>query len=126
MAGDMVVGGVKNLVEIYTNKSVYHCNMAATDGLYTYHSSGENLEDVYVTEKLGTKTGWQKVFLEEEIMRGYVGELQDFVECAAYGRQPFPVLCWLPGQLNLYTRRTGLPGRAEGLHWICNTVRGGL
>lgn len=88
MAGDMVVGGVKNLVEIYTNKSVYHCNMAATDGLYTYHSSGENLEDVYVTEKLGTKTGWQKVFLEEEIMRGYVGELQDFVECAAYGRQP--------------------------------------
>ena len=21
-------------------------------------------------------------------MRGYVGELQDFVECAAYGRQP--------------------------------------
>lgn len=88
MAGDMVVGGVKNLVEIYTNQSVYHCNMAATDGLYTYHSTEERLKDVYVTEKLGTKTGWQKVFLEEEIMRGYVGELQDFVECAAYNRPP--------------------------------------
>ncbi|MFR3751874.1 MAG: Gfo/Idh/MocA family protein [Enterocloster sp.] len=55
MAGDMVVGGVKNLVEIYTNKSVYHCNMAATDGLYTYHSSGENLEDVYVTGEAGNQ-----------------------------------------------------------------------
>lgn len=88
MAGDMVVGGVKNLVEIYTSQSVYYCNMAATDGLSTYHSDGSHLEDVYVTEKLGTKTGWQKVFLEEEMMRGYVGELQDFVECAAYGREP--------------------------------------
>ena len=88
MAGDMVVGGVKNLVEIYTDQSVYHCNMAATDGLYTYHSSEKNLEHVYVTEKLGTKAGWQKVFLEEEIMRGYVGELQDFMECSAYDREP--------------------------------------
>lgn len=88
MAGDMVVGGVKNLVEIYTDKSVYHCNMAATDGLYTYHSNEENLDHVYVTEKLGTKSGWQKVFLEEEIMRGYVGELQDFMECVVHDREP--------------------------------------
>lgn len=88
MSGDMVVGGVKNLVEIYTNESVYHCNMAATDGLYAYHANDEKLENVYITEKLGTKTGWQKVFLEEEIMRGYVGELQDFAECVAYNRQP--------------------------------------
>lgn len=88
MAGDMVVGGVKNLVEIYTNKSVYHCNMAATDGLRTYHDQEQGLENVYVTEKLTTKTGWQNVFLEEELMRGYTGELQDFMECVAFDRQP--------------------------------------
>jgi predicted dehydrogenase len=31
---------------------------------------------------------WQKPFLLPEIIRGYTGELQDFVECVAYGREP--------------------------------------
>lgn len=88
MSGDMVVGGVKNLVEIYTNESVYYCNMAANDGLKAYHETEDGIEDVYVTEKLGTKTGWQNVYLEEDLMRGYTGEMQDFMECVAYGRHP--------------------------------------
>lgn len=88
MSGDMVVGGVKNLVEIYTNESVYYCNMAANDGLKAYHETEEGMEDVYVTEKIGTKTGWQNIYLEEDLMRGYTGEMQDFMECIAYGRKP--------------------------------------
>ena len=88
MAGDMVVGGVRNLMEIYTNESVYHCNMAATDGLCAYHEREKGLEPLYITEKLGNKTGWQKVYLEEELMRGYSGEIQDFMECIAFGGHP--------------------------------------
>ena len=88
MAGDMVVGGVRNLVEIYTNKSVHHCNLAPNSGMIVYHEDNQGLEQVYFTEKLGNKTGWQPVFLEEERMRGYIDELQDFVECAAENRSP--------------------------------------
>lgn len=88
MAGDMVVGGVRNLVEIYTNESVYHCNMAATDGLRAYHEREKGIEDFYITEKLGCRTGWQNIYLEEELMRGYSGEIQEFMECAAFGGTP--------------------------------------
>lgn len=88
MAGDMVVGGVKNLVEVYTNEGVYYCNMAANDGLRVYHENDKGMEDIYVTEKIGNKTGWQNIFLEEPLMRGYIGEMQDFMECIAFNRKP--------------------------------------
>lgn len=88
MAGDMVVGGVKNLVEVYTNEGVYYCNMAANDGLRVYHENDKGMENIYVTEKIGNKTGWQNIFLEEPLMRGYIGEMQDFIECIAFNRKP--------------------------------------
>ena len=79
-----------------------------------------------MTEKLGTKTGWQKVFLEEENHAGYVGELQDFVECAAYGRQPPFRFCagFRTIELVYAAYRSALGGQKD--YWICNTVRGGL
>jgi predicted dehydrogenase len=43
---------------------------------------------LYITEKVDRKTGWQYVCLEEEWTRGYLQEIQDFMECAATGRQP--------------------------------------
>ncbi|WP_176431449.1 hypothetical protein [Anaerovirgula multivorans] len=46
------------------------------------------MEDVYFSEMLSEKTGWNNVFICDEILRGYVYELQDFVECIAYGRKP--------------------------------------
>lgn len=88
VAGDMVLGGVRNLVEVYTNEGSYQPNIAPNNAMLAYHVSGERLENVYITEKVETKTGWQNVFVDEEIARGYVGELQDFMECVAYGRQP--------------------------------------
>jgi predicted dehydrogenase len=46
------------------------------------------LANVYITEKVDRKTGWQFVCLEEEWTRGYLQEIQDFMACVAYGRQP--------------------------------------
>ncbi len=88
VAGDMVLGGVRNLVEVYTNEGSYQPNIAPNNAMLAYHVSDEKLEDVYITEKVETKIGWQNVFVDEEIARGYVGELQDFMECVATGRKP--------------------------------------
>ncbi|MCD8163433.1 MAG: hypothetical protein LUE09_08375 [Synergistaceae bacterium] len=46
------------------------------------------IEDCYLAELLPSKLGWQKAFISEQIQRGYIGEMQDFVECAAFGREP--------------------------------------
>ncbi|MDD4726003.1 MAG: Gfo/Idh/MocA family oxidoreductase [Tissierellia bacterium] len=87
-ANDNVLGGVKNYIEIYTNDSSLICNITPTDELKTYFIDQEDLEDVYISEKLENKTGWNKVFVSESIKRGYVNQMQDFLECVAYDKQP--------------------------------------
>ena len=48
----------------------------------------EGLEDVYISEMLPQKTGWNQAFVSDEIIRGYAGELKDFMECIAFDREP--------------------------------------
>ena len=48
----------------------------------------EGIEDVYISEMLPQKTGWNQAFIADEIIRGYSGELKDFIECVAYDRNP--------------------------------------
>jgi predicted dehydrogenase len=54
----------------------------------SYLTDEEKLAGVYITEKVDRKTGWQFICLEEEWTRGYLQEIQDFMECVAVGRQP--------------------------------------
>ena len=88
LAGDMILGGVRNLVEVYTSGGVLHANIAPNNHMVSYATDEDKLAGVYITEKVDRKTGWQMVCLEEEWTRGYQGEIQDFMECAATGRQP--------------------------------------
>lgn len=87
-AGDMILGGVRNLVETYTTGGILNANMCPNTGMVTYLTDENRLKDVYITEKVDRKTGWQYVCLEEEWTRGYIQEIQDFMECVADGRQP--------------------------------------
>jgi predicted dehydrogenase len=87
-AGDMVLGGVRNLVETYTTGGVLFANMTPNTQVVSYQTDESRLGSVYVTEKVDRKTGWQFVCVEEEAARGYNGEMQDFMECIAQGREP--------------------------------------
>jgi len=87
-AGDMILGGVRNLIETYTTGGILNANMCPNTGMVTYLTDESKLQDVYITEKVDRKTGWQYVCLEEEWTRGYIQEIQDFMECVAFGRDP--------------------------------------
>ena len=87
-AGDMILGGVRNLVETYTSGGILNANICPNTGMMSYLTDETKLSDVYITEKVDRKTGWQFVCLEEEWTRGYIQEIQDFMECVALGRQP--------------------------------------
>ncbi len=56
--------------------------------MVTYLTDEDKLADVYITEKVDRKTGWQFVCLEETWTRGYNQEIQNFMECVANGGQP--------------------------------------
>ena len=87
-AGDMVLGGVRNLVETFTTGGLLNANMCPNTGMMTYLTDEEKLSDVYITEKVDRKTGWQYVCLEEEWTRGYTQEIQQFMECVGLGHTP--------------------------------------
>jgi predicted dehydrogenase len=88
LSGDMILGGVRNLIETYTNSGSLFAKITPNDQMTTYMTDETRLGGVYFTEKVDRKTGLQFVCLEEEWTRGYLQEIQDFMECVATGRQP--------------------------------------
>jgi len=88
IASDNVLGGTKNYIEIYANDGVLMNNITPANNLQAYFLDQEGIENVQFSEMLPEKTGWNNLFICDEILRGYVYELQDFVECIAYGRKP--------------------------------------
>jgi predicted dehydrogenase len=88
LSGDMIMGGVRNLIETYTNSGALFANITPNNHMTTYLTDETRLGGVYFTEKVDRKTGWQFLCLEEEWTRGYLQEIQDFMECVATGRQP--------------------------------------
>ncbi|SRR5579883_213279 len=87
-AGDMILGGVRNTIATHTSGGALLANITPNDHMVSYLTDETRLDGVYITEKVDRKTGWQFICLEEEWTRGYLQEIQDFMECAAFGREP--------------------------------------
>ena len=88
IATDTLLGGSKNYVELYCNDAVIDCKLTMSNLMSTYFLDEERLDDVYISEMLPSKTGWNHPFLEDEIIRGYTDEMRDFVESVYYDREP--------------------------------------
>ena len=88
IASDTVLGGTKNYIEVFSNDSALICNITPPDILNTYFLDEDDLENVYISEMLPAKLGWNKAFVSDEIIRGYTGELQNFMETIAYDKVP--------------------------------------
>ncbi len=89
LASDLVLGGTKGYVEVYTNDSAIHCRVSPVDVVSSYFLDEDRLEDVAVSEMLPSKTGWNHPFVADETLRGFLGEAQDFVGSIRTGREPF-------------------------------------
>ena len=88
IATDTLLGGSKNYVELYCNDAAITCNLTMSDLMSTYFLDEERLDDVYISEMLPSKTGWNRPFLEDEIIRGYMDEMRDFMEAIYFDHEP--------------------------------------
>lgn len=88
IATDTLLGGSRNYIELYCNDATINCKLTMSDLMSTYFLDEDRLEDVYISEMLPSKTGWNNLFLEDEIIRGYTDEMRDFIECIYYNRKP--------------------------------------
>lgn len=88
IACDTLLGGSKNYVELYCNDAAINCTLTLNNLMSTYLLDEDGLEDVYLSEMLPSKCGWNHPFISDEIIRGYTNEIQDFMESIAYDRDP--------------------------------------
>src|SRR5262249_56835029 len=77
-----------NVVPAYLNNAVIQANINPNNTLTVYAPDGAVWGDEYITEKVETKAGWQFPSPEEDWMRGYPQELEDFVDAISEGREP--------------------------------------
>ncbi|WP_434310219.1 Gfo/Idh/MocA family protein [Hominifimenecus sp. rT4P-3] len=87
-SNDNVMGGLINYVNVYTTESTLRCSTVPTTVMQSYFVSNDNLDDIYISENLQCKQGWNNVYVSESIERGYVSQLKDFMECVVSGREP--------------------------------------
>lgn len=88
LSTDVSLGGVKNLLSVYMSNAVAQININPNNSLVVYSPEGSIFGSEYITEKVETKAGWQFPSPDEDWMRGYPQEMEDFVEAILKDRDP--------------------------------------
>jgi predicted dehydrogenase len=87
-ANDVTLGGVRNTVTAFLTNGVVQANITPNTGVLAYAPDARAWGDEYLTEKVETRAGWQFPSPEEDWMRGFPQELEDFVDAIREGRPP--------------------------------------
>lgn len=88
LSTDVSLGGVKNLLSVYMSNAVAQININPNNSLVVYSPEGSIFGSEYITEKVETKAGWQFPSPDEDWMRGYPQEMEDFVDAILKDREP--------------------------------------
>ena len=83
-SGDMIAGGVRNLIETYTNGGALFANITPNTHMMSYQTSRGKTRQRLHHRKGRSQDRLAYVCLEEEWTRGYLQEIQDFMECVAH------------------------------------------
>ncbi|HYB20475.1 MAG TPA: Gfo/Idh/MocA family oxidoreductase [Thermodesulfobacteriota bacterium] len=87
-ASDGVLGGVRNTLTVYLSNAVVQVNINPNDTVIAYAPAPHIFGEEYIAEKLETKAGWNFASPDEDWVRGYPQELEDFVDCLLTGGEP--------------------------------------
>jgi predicted dehydrogenase len=87
-SNDTTLGGVRNTVTAYLTSGVVQANITPNTTVVAYAPDGRVWGDEYITEKVETTAGWQFPSPEEDWIRGYPQELEDFVDAIRERREP--------------------------------------
>jgi len=84
-ASEILLGGVRNRIEVAANNHRTICNINPNNTMQTYNEREEYFKDIYVVEKTGTKQGWSNPSPDEDYFNGYPGEMEAFYRTVAFG-----------------------------------------
>lgn len=87
IACDSRLGGSKNCLELYCNDIMIECNLTMNNAMSTYLVDEDGMEKVEISEMIQTKCGWNTPFISDETIRGYLAEIQNFMDCIAFNKR---------------------------------------
>jgi predicted dehydrogenase len=87
-SSDGVLGGVRNTLTAYLSNAVVNMNMNPHNVLEVYAPEPHIFGEEYIAERLETKAGWNFPSPDEDWVRGYPQELEDFVDSVLFDREP--------------------------------------
>ncbi|HKB91491.1 MAG TPA: Gfo/Idh/MocA family oxidoreductase [Opitutaceae bacterium] len=88
MVNDTGLGGLNTRVSAYMTDGVIKANMTGNDAIETFAPEAGVFAKEYFTEKLETKSGWNRPSCDEDWFRGFAQEIADFVGAIREDREP--------------------------------------
>lgn len=87
-SSDGVLGGVRNTINVYLSNAVVNVNINPNNAVEIYAPEPHIFGDEYIAERLETKAGWNYPSPDDNWMRGYAQEMEDFVDAVLFDREP--------------------------------------
>jgi len=87
-SSDGVLGGVRNTLSVYLSNSVVNVNINPNNAIEVYAPDGNIFGEEYIAERLETKAGWNFPSPDDNWMRGYAQEMEDFIEAVLRDGEP--------------------------------------
>ncbi len=88
LVSDNGLGGLNTRVTAFMTDGVIKANITGNDALETYAPDAAVFQDEYFTEKLETRSGWNRPSCDEDWFRGFAQEIADFVGAIRENREP--------------------------------------
>ena len=88
LASEVVMGGVNNQLEVIADNHRTKCSINPNTAMQSYTPDGEAFRDVYITEKIETRTGWNFMSPDEDWFTSYQHEMNAFYGDIASGSSP--------------------------------------
>ena len=85
---DTVLGGVRNVLNVYLSNAAVHVNINPHDVLQVFAPDPQVFGEEYIAEKVETKAGWNFPSPNDDWMKGFPQELEDFIDAVLYDREP--------------------------------------
>lgn len=88
VTSELVLGGVKNILEICATGHRSICNINPNTAMQTFVPEGSHFSDIYTVEKISTKEGWTLTSPDENWFHGYQHEVEAFYSDILNGQAP--------------------------------------
>lgn len=88
IATNTYLGGLRDYVEVYCNDATINCKLTLSDAMSTYFLDDDGIRNMNLSYLCPSKTGWNNTFVSDEVLRGYMNEMQDFMEAVYFNREP--------------------------------------